>query len=74
MRFYRVHLYKTSDGSCGYEFFTARAAAERCAKDWLEDTTDSDICTAEIENIDIAPTKSGILQALKNLASHAENG
>jgi hypothetical protein len=72
MRFYRVHRYNGSDGSFGYEFYTNRREADEAARKWQANDGDGHLSTPE--EIEIAPTKAAILAALRDLASHPNNG
>jgi hypothetical protein len=72
MRFYRVHRYNDSDGSFGYEFYTVREDAERAAREWQ--ANDGNGCDNPPQEIEIAPTKAAILAALRDFASHPNNG
>ena len=73
MKFYRVHTCVECSTSSGYEFFTNKADAERAVREW---TTGEALRTdtAEIDVIEITPTKAGILHALNTYAAHADNG
>jgi hypothetical protein len=71
MRFYRVHRYSSSDGSFGYEFFVSKTDAEKAAREW---NADSEGDPAEVDLIEIEPTKAGILDALNRYADHPNNG
>ncbi len=75
MRFYSVHFYSGVDGSFGYEWFTARIDAEQASRQAVRADPDrySD-GPPEIAEVDIEPTKAGILEALREHASHPNNG
>lgn len=73
MRFYRIHivLAGANDGqSTGYEWFTKRRDAEAQARSFRP----PEFRRPEVEAIDIRSTKSGITEALRRYASHANNG
>ena len=90
MRFYRVSYQTWEGEHGRYDFFTSKRAADKKANDWRRDNTNSvpednfygdtpntkdeahDMAT--VEAFDITPTKKGILKALNDLASHADNG
>jgi hypothetical protein len=71
MKFYRVS--KSTDGgnSAGFEFFTAKSDAEKEMRQFLRDDPTE---FSRIDVIEITPTRTGILRALKLYASHADNG
>jgi len=73
MKFYRLHRYAVGDGSHGYQFYTSRADAERSAKEW-QSRADLSEPSGEVDEIEITPTKAGILRALNTYATHANNG
>jgi hypothetical protein len=59
-----------NDGeSVGFGYFINRETAERAARHYRDNEK-----VAEIEVIDIEPTKAGILRALQQYAGHADNG
>ena len=67
MKFYRVHFVNHAEmGSQGYEFFTSKRAAEKKAREYGP--------TAEVEEIQVTPTRAGILDALNRYGSHPDNG
>ena len=68
MRFYQVALYCSDEGHAGSEFFTSKRDAQRALREIGYGDGD------QIIPIDIEPTKAGILLALKDLASHPNNG
>jgi hypothetical protein len=72
MKFYRLHK-QNEDGSHGFEWFTVRRKAEVAKREWDEGGVDTYNC-AELELVEVRPTKAGILQALKSYADHADNG
>lgn len=84
MRFYRLHCRCEGGISGGVEWFTSRRQAERSRREHIANAKlaelDQDFLGAgenepdEIEELDITPTKSGILLALKRYASHPDNG
>ena len=84
MRFYRVsYQYEPWGGEhSNYKFFTSKRAADKEANEWRGDNTyfdpplpeDEAHKMATVEAFDITPTKKGILEALNDLASHANNG
>jgi hypothetical protein len=71
MRFYRVHTSRDGGNSGGFEFFTRRREAEACVARFKREVPDE---FADFDVIDIEPTKSGILKALKRYAAHEMNG
>jgi hypothetical protein len=84
MRFYRVSYQSEPWGGehANYQFFTSRRAADKEANEWRRGNTNFDPPLtkdeahkmATVEAFDITPTKKGILEALNDLASHANNG
>lgn len=78
MRFYRLSMRDAVDSSHGFSFHTSvRAAAEAKAaflSNYDEERFEGYEPTAEIEPLDIEPTKTGILAALNRYASHERNG
>jgi hypothetical protein len=90
MRFYRVRLLHRHGASNGFEYFTTKKEAlaykrEYVAQKVLEDMDDNDgndfglvqgfiKFEATVEVIEIEPNKRGILDALRELASHPNNG
>ena len=73
MKFYRVHTYADAGQSTGYEFFTSKAEAKKAVREWTEGIA-LETDTAEIDVVEIEPTKAGILRALNLYAVHADNG
>lgn len=73
MRFYRLHFHKEGGNSDGYEWFTSLAPAKR-AKREQDSAVDPDDACDEVEVVDVTPTKDGILFALREFGSHANNG
>lgn len=78
MRFYRVHFWEGEMSSHGFKFFARRTDAEKASRAWVKDIIDSKNGnwgpTGDIDEIDIQPTKAGILEALNQYASHNDNG
>ena len=72
MKFYRVS--RSSYGSSyGFEYHATKKEALARKREWESDIGIDD-ALAKIEVIDIEPTKRGILDALRKLASHPDNG
>lgn len=75
MKFYRVTFYSAQDGYAGYEWSTSKRSAQRAAAKWIEAKGENDEdARSDIEEINIVPTRVGILEALRFHASHADNG
>lgn len=84
MRFYRAHQRLSGSESNGFEFFTNRKEADRqqykwnceASKDYEEngDDNDSGFMAGTVTEIDITPTKMGILSALNQHFSYPDNG
>lgn len=73
MKFYRLHRMHEAGISVGYEYFSSKRAAERDANHWLNQGDELEH-EADIDTIEIKPTKGGILAALNKYATHADNG
>ncbi len=74
MRFYRLHWTTEGGNSGGFDYFTRKDDAEREARAFMRQHGGEDGEEADVDAIDIVPTRDGILRALKWLASHADNG
>lgn len=74
MKFYRVSLYDTADGSFGYEWYTSHAEALKAQKKFAGNLRMPENDGSEIETVDVEPTKRGILKALRDYADYANNG
>lgn len=70
MKLYKVSYRKSDYEHAGYEFFRNLRDANAAKKKWGNESND----TAEIELIEVNPTKSGIRNALNKHASHPDNG
>jgi len=71
MRFYAVSLMRSMSGNHGYQYFSNKADATKCKREW-EGSTDAvslpeDSRVALIDAIDIKPTEAGILDALNQI-------
>jgi hypothetical protein len=71
MKFYRMELYDEEGHSAGYTFVTNRAAVAAQRREWVEQHEEP---TIKVEEIEVEPTKAGILAALNCYASHPDNG
>ena len=71
MKFYRVSLFGDTQVSFGFEFFSTKREALRKVR---EEKTEDGIDDAVMDEINVTPTKAGILTALKRYASHPDNG
>jgi hypothetical protein len=71
MRFYRVHPTTEGGNSAGFQFFTTRHDANKFARQYTRDNPDE---SAEIDVVEVTPTKLGILDTLNRYASHELNG
>lgn len=70
MRFYRLEFQRGGGyESNGFEFYTVRAEAEKARREH-----DDPCCVGTVDVVDIIPTKAGILAALREFASHPDNG
>lgn len=76
MRFYKVTTQNTIDRSCGFQFFTNVADVNSCVKEWETRGHDEEYNShyTQVEVINIEPTKTGILKALRDHAMHPDNG
>jgi len=74
MRFYSVH-FQNEEGNRGAEYFANKRDARKAASEWRArapaDTPDHG---AVVMEIDVVPTKAGILAALNKYAGHPNNG
>jgi hypothetical protein len=72
MKFYRVRHYVEGGSSGGFSWCTTKRDALKAAAEHHK------MCPAEqpseIEEIDIRPTKNGLLSALNQYADHPDNG
>jgi|GEM_PF-6644621 len=74
MRFYRVHVRSEGGLSAGYLWFTSHKDAWK-AKRQHDAQADVELDHADDpESVQIEPTRDGILSALREWASHADNG
>jgi len=69
MKIYRVSYRDGYDEHIRYEYFTTKAAAEKADKANKGNQTRDDI-----EEAEIPLTKKGVMQLLRQWASHADNG
>lgn len=78
MKFYQVHLTHDAGVSAGYEYFTSLREAKVRVIAWHKDhegvDADDGSTGANIQEINVVPTKVGILRALNLYANHADNG
>jgi len=75
MKFYRAVFYTFKDGSAGYSWHTSRAEADKVIREYQKKyTEEEDASGSKVEEINIIPTKAGILAALNRYADHADNG
>lgn len=72
MRYYRVSYITPSDGHVGYSFHLRRRAARIEANTWESNAPTHS--TADVAAIDVELTRNGVLHALMQYASHADNG
>jgi hypothetical protein len=70
-KFYQVRPTTDGGNSAEMSYFTNKAEAEKYAAEWRRDNPDEQ---ATVYVVEVAPTKGGILRALKVYASHADNG
>ena len=74
MKFYKLHLRADAGVSFGFNYFTSRHEAERTARDWMAESKEPGDCDANVVEIEVTPTKLGILAALNQHARHPDNG
>ena len=72
MKFYRVAIFTEHGISAGFSWHTARRDAEHAVV--VHQADDEDERKPEIEEIELQPTKAGLLRALNRYASHPDNG
>ena len=71
MRFYRVAYRTIAEASTGFEWFTSHHEAQCAAHGFERESTDN---TAEVQSVDVEPTRKGILHVLDVFAVHPDNG
>lgn len=81
MKFFRVHLCDTDEGSAGYRYETNEPAARRIVAEFKRDlkarvrmSERPAESSCDIDTIEIEPNKAGILKALNRYAGHPNNG
>lgn len=75
MRFYRVSISVNGGNSGGFYWYTTRREAEaRKRGDDRDNRDEVGEAPADIDVIDVTPTKAGILDALRRFASYPDNG
>jgi hypothetical protein len=62
------------DGDQGYTYTTSKAEAERAKQTFLDMNCDDKFADATVREIEVEPTKRGILNALLVYANHPDNG
>lgn len=69
MTIYKISTRHNFDEHSGYYFYSALAEAkkEQCRQK-------KNGCQCDIEKVEVAPTKKGIISALNRHASHPDNG
>jgi hypothetical protein len=72
MKLYRVHLLIDSGASGGYEWFASKREADKLKRE--HDRKNGPEDSAEIQIIEVEPTRSGILRAFNIYGSHPNNG
>ncbi len=77
MRLYRNHYYDATEGSYGFAWFSSKAKAvsawNRDKK--LDPNLELDFAgPCRAEPIEVSPTRAGIIRALNQFGSHADNG
>jgi hypothetical protein len=68
MKFYRVAFWTDDQISAGFGWYTRRKDAERSARDNGSDPAE------DLTEVEVHPTKDGILAALSRWARHPDNG
>lgn len=71
MKLYRVDLRQSDGESHGFQYFSNKVDAQRAVRTWADNEPPG---KAEIEEINVEPTRAGILTALSLYGSHADNG
>jgi len=71
MKLYRVALYCDTGVSAGYEYFGTKKDALRKVR---EEKDPNGMDDAVMEEINVTPTKTGILAALNRYGDHPDNG
>ena len=72
MKLYRNHFCNDEDGSLGFDWYTAKAKAERAARCTPDLFTGHNAAIAECFEFEL--TKAGVLDLLLRAADHPDNG
>jgi hypothetical protein len=72
MRFYQVATFTNDGSSTGFDFYSDKRTAQRAVREATGFSGGKE--RGEMTEIEVTPTKAGILDALNRLASHADNG
>jgi len=73
VKLYRNHYRSLRDGSLGFEWFSSKREAERAARQDVslpEGDDDHEVA----EPMKFTPTREGILELLRRVADHPDNG
>lgn len=72
-KYYQVST-TNHDGHQGYTYRTSRKEAEKIVETFLDANRDDKFADAGVSEIEVEPTKRGILNALLVHANHPDNG
>jgi hypothetical protein len=75
VKLYQLHRIHEAGESAGYEYFSSKREAAKAASEWRKSTPGpDDDHETEIKEIEVTPTKAGILAALNRYGKHNDNG
>ena len=76
MKKFKYYKVSTTDGNGhqGYTYTTSKAEAERAKQTFFDMSEGDSFADADIFEIEVEPTKRGILNALLVHAGHPDNG
>jgi hypothetical protein len=74
MKLYQLHRTHEAGSSAGFEYFASKREAEKAVRDWRNQVNDPVLDGATVQEIEVEPTRAGILSALNRYAGHPNNG
>jgi len=75
MKIYQLHRTHEAGVSAGYSYFTSRRAAQQALSIWRRNSAgDVEDQMGTIEQIEVAPGRHGIVEALNRYGGHPDNG
>lgn len=72
MRLYRVTFSYEAGVSAGFAFYASKREARKAAADWRRDHASD--ASAGFAVLDFKPTRGGVLELLRSIADHPDNG